>query len=66
MKIQMLQSVCTAIGAFNEGETYEVDDAQGKEFIMLHWAIRYHKSNRIAATKAPAKRKAVKKGAKKR
>ena len=66
MKIQMLQSVCTAKGAFNEGETYEVDEAQGKEFVLLHYAIRYHRNNRIAATKAPAKRKAVKRGAEKR
>tara|TARA_R100000995_G_scaffold17540_1_gene6961 strand:+ start:1501 stop:1698 length:198 start_codon:yes stop_codon:yes gene_type:complete len=65
MKIEMIESVCTALGAFNQGEIYEVDDAQGKEFIKLGYAIS-HKSKRVVAAKSPSKRKAVKKGAVKR
>ena len=64
MKILMIQSVCTAKGAFNEDEVYTVDKEQGAEWVKLGYAIKV--GGRESASKAPAKRKTTRKKASKR
>ena len=64
MKILMLESVCTKDGAFNEDEIYTVDKATAKEWIKLGYAIKV--GGREASAKAPAKRTATKRKARKR
>jgi hypothetical protein len=64
MKIRMIQSVCTAKGAFNEDEEHTVDQAQGDEWCKLGYAIKV--GGREVTAKAPAKRTAVKRKASKR
>jgi hypothetical protein len=64
MKIRMMVSVCTAKGAFNEGEIYTVDKEQGAEWVKLGYAVKV--GSREAAAIAPAKRTATKRKASKR
>ena len=64
MKILMIESVCTAKGAFNEDEVYTVDKEQGAEWVKLGYAVKV--GRRESASKAPAKRTATKRKARKR
>ena len=64
MEIRMLISVCAAGGAFNEGEVYTVDKAQGAEWVSIGYAVKV--GGRESTSKSPAKRTAAKRKASKR